>query len=314
VICAESQQEEIATPATEVNTLTPWQRRRYCLTSWWDMEQFELGDVHSIIRIFEKIYCTFEHARAPGNPDFSPQEFPLSEQQRLGIAAGLPVSIGHLKRIGLNNSADCLGEFHMEVSAIRQWPFTNKQVVSRIEEFQRTMRREMQSHLFMYIPPDQAELFKNPRADWKEVIERFPATVIDIEECARCFACDRWAAAVFHAVSITEHGVIEFGKLLQLNDPKPGWQSVSREVDKILNRTKYAELSPLHKQHYKLIEQMSPLMLAMNDAWRTKIGHVANRLVLMNGEMNPEIAKDIIQATRAFMRRLASDLPASAAA
>ena len=117
------------------------------------------------------------------------------------------------------------------------------------------------------------------------------------------------AGAVFHAISVAEYGVIEFGRLLHLSDPKPGWQSVSREVDRILNHTKYADLIPLHKQHFKLIEQVSPLMIAMNDAWRNKIGHVANRLILMSGEVVPSTAEDIIMSTRAFMRRLAADLP-----
>lgn len=308
MICAERQQEEIA-PAVVAYVLTPWERSPYSLISWWDMEQFQLDNVYTVILILERIRHDFAGMRAPGDPDFAPKDFRLSEQQRLSIASGMPVALGHLSHIGMSDTAGALRELHMELSAVRQMHFLKSQLVTRIEDVQRTMRREMSSHLFLYIPTKQAERYQKPREGWEEVIQRFPSAVADIEECSLCFACDRWAGAVFHAVSVTEHGIIEFGKLLQLNDPKPGWQSVSRVVDKILNRTKHADLSPLHKQHFKLIEQVSPLMLAMNDAWRNKIGHVANRLILMSGEFDDRVADDIVRATRSFMRRLASDLP-----
>jgi hypothetical protein len=306
MICAEIQQEEIT---VRTDALTPWERSPHSLVNWWDMEQFHLENIYTIIHILEQIRRNFAEARGAGDPMFAPKDFRLSEQQRLEVAGGIPGAIGNLSQIGLKATADALRELHMELNATRQMQFMKSQLVTRIEDVQRSMRREMASHLFLYIPRDQAERYQKPREGWEEVVSRFPSAIIDIEECSLCFACDRWAGAVFHAVSITEHGIIEFGKLLQLNDPKPGWQSVSREVDKILNRTKYADLSALHKQHFKLIEQVSPLMLAMNDAWRNKIGHVANRLILMSGEFDDRVADDIVRTTRSFMRRLATDLP-----
>jgi len=49
-------------------------------------------------------------------------------------------------------------------------------------------------------------------------------------------------------------------------------------------------------------------MLGMQNAWRHKISHAANRLVLETGEFQPYVAEDILVATRAFMRTLATEL------
>jgi len=41
------------------------------------------------------------------------------------------------------------------------------------------------------------------------------------------------------------------------------------------------------------------------------ISHAQGRLVLMKKEFSPEVAEEILFATRSFMRRLADGLPAS---
>jgi hypothetical protein len=47
----------------------------------------------------------------------------------------------------------------------------------------------------------------------------------------------------------------------------------------------------------------------MKESWRHKIDHVANKLEWMDTDFSPEVANEIITATRGFMRRLAAELP-----
>jgi hypothetical protein len=57
------------------------------------------------------------------------------------------------------------------------------------------------------------------------------------------------------------------------------------------------------------LEQIQGTVEGLKNAWRNKISHVQGKLTLMSVEFSPEIAEEILLATRAFMRRLAEDLP-----
>jgi len=172
-----------------------------------------------------------------------------------------------------------------------------------------SIRREMKRTLFMYIPQERARFYLEPLKDWEAVTTRWPKTIHDIEEAAKCFACDRFDASVVQMMLVAEYGALEIGKLLEINDPKLGWPRVSTELKRI-TAAKFPDLAPLEKKHFALLEQISPLMLAMQNAWRHKVSHADNRLVLLSGEFQPFVVEEIIFATRAFMRRLATDLPA----
>jgi hypothetical protein len=78
---------------------------------------------------------------------------------------------------------------------------------------------------------------------------------------------------------------------------------------RIIHRARYDELKACEKQYRDLLGQLLPQMEAIETGWRHKISHVANRLVLMSAEFSPEIAEEILVATRAFMRTLSIALP-----
>jgi hypothetical protein len=48
---------------------------------------------------------------------------------------------------------------------------------------------------------------------------------------------------------------------------------------------------------------------ALKTAWRNKISHVQGKLVLLTSDFTPEVAEEIVMASRAFMRRLATEMP-----
>ncbi len=47
----------------------------------------------------------------------------------------------------------------------------------------------------------------------------------------------------------------------------------------------------------------------MKMVWRNKISHAAGNLTVLKSEFVPDVAEEIMNATRVFMRRLATDLP-----
>jgi hypothetical protein len=93
-----------------------------------------------------------------------------------------------------------------------------------------------------------------------------------------------------------------------VEDRKVGWNATTRELDRIV-KTKPPDRSAWENKHSQFIEQMNAVCYALMNSWRHKIDHVSGRLMLLPGDFAPEIAEDIVSATRAFMRRLALELP-----
>ncbi len=168
---------------------------------------------------------------------------------------------------------------------------------------------ELKSTLFLYVPEDLAKKYKNPRDRWEEIIDRFPDSAMDVEEMNKCFALSRWAAAVFHSVSAIECGLIQLGKFLGVSDPKSGWTAVTGKLETLVAKTKFPDLDQNFRAHFSFLEQAQGTVGALKNAWRNKISHAQGRLVVMTADFSPEVAEEIIIATRSFLRRLATEMP-----
>ena len=161
---------------------------------------------------------------------------------------------------------------------------------------------------FFALTVRESSLFKNPREGWNASITRFPSIVDDVVEVSKCFALSRYSAAVFHSVQIVEAGLIELDTFIGVSDPRSGWTAVSKALDAIVQKP-YKDRTRFEKRNFEFLEQMQGTVLALKNAWRNKISHVQGRLVVMSTEFSPEIAEEIMFATRAFIRRLAEGIP-----
>jgi hypothetical protein len=181
-------------------------------------------------------------------------------------------------------------------------------LIGLISDVQSRLADELSINLFFKLPTEKAKYFDFPMVGWEEVLARFPEAGFDVEEMSKCFALSRYAACVFHSVSAIEAGLEHLGTFLSVTDHQSGWTSVSRELNKIVNK-KYPELTPFEKDNKFFIEQMQGVTEALKSAWRNKISHAQGKLTLMTGEFSPDVAEEIMMASRSFMRRLATELP-----
>lgn len=178
-----------------------------------------------------------------------------------------------------------------------------------IESLAGRIHDELRTRFFMYVPTDKAELYNAPSHGWEEVTDRFPEAIADIQEMNRCVALSRYPAAVFHSVSTIEHGLIALGVFLGVDDPKSGWTAVSGALEKIVSKTKFPDLDPKFQANFGFLEQVNGTVSALKNSWRNKISHAHGRLVVLTPEFTPEIVDEIVLASRAFMRRLATEMP-----
>lgn len=180
-------------------------------------------------------------------------------------------------------------------------------------ELQDRLIDETDPKVFWALNIRESELYSNPRKGWEEIIEHFPDTLTDIDEASKCFALSRYAAAIFHSVQVVEVGLIALGKLIGVTDPLSGWTATTNRLDGIIKKGHEAR-TPFERQHFAFLEQMHGTVEGLKNAWRNKISHAHGKLRLLSSDFSPEIAEEILFATRAFMRRLATDAPVASVA
>jgi len=293
--------------------LSPWRENPYGLVSWWDVEQFSGQGLHDAVEELQLHWLQWKQAQPLGDPFAAKllgQERCLDKDERIALAASLINIAAKIGQSGLVVSQEALSEFITELHA---WNIPGHEkkpastVASRIEECQRTIRREMKSILFFYISAESSKWYRFPLNEWDAVVGRWPATKIDISESSKCMALDRFAAAIFHILLVAEFGVIRICDLFGVSGDKPGWGCVQR-LERILAKP-FKDRSPLEQQHSELLKEIVPMIVAVKDSSRHKISHVDNRLVWLDTDLSPQIANEVISAARGFMRRLAKELP-----
>jgi hypothetical protein len=175
-------------------------------------------------------------------------------------------------------------------------------------ELQERMIDETSAPRFFVVSDQEAEYYSNPRKGWEEIIARFPNSVRDIEEAYKCYALARYAAAIFHSLQVVEAGLLEFGKLISVTDPLPGWTATTNRLKKILD-TKYPDRTRIEQENSTFLEQMHAAIHALQLAWRNKVSHAHGKLFVMTSDFHPEVAEEILITSRALMRRLATEAP-----
>lgn len=174
-------------------------------------------------------------------------------------------------------------------------------------ELRRRFEDDFRFQVFLHLSEEQADQFTNPLKHWEDVVARFPKVMHNVEECAKCFALERYGASVFHVLQVAEYGVIQIADLANASGDKPGWSSLSR-LDKLL-KNPYPQRDPLVQKHSKILEDVVPLAIVVKNNWRHKLDHVDNQIVWFDTDFSPHVAEEIIKATRGFMRKLALELP-----
>jgi hypothetical protein len=207
---------------------------------------------------------------------------------------------------GLKSAAKKAGRIHEQLQTTHML-VSYGEMTSMLRELRERVEDDFHSIVFVNLTEPESELYEHPDREWQEVIRRFHKVHHDVEECSKCFALARYGAAVFHVMLIAEFGVIQVAGLFGVAGDKPGWGALER-LQKI-NDKNWKDKSLLEQKHSKFLENLLPLAFAMKESWRHKMDHVANKIEWMDTDFSPEVAGEIISATRGFMRRLASDLP-----
>jgi len=168
----------------------------------------------------------------------------------------LPLSVRYLKRLklslGMGMSYDSLSR---EIGV----------ATDRITD-------ELHKMLFVHIPASTAKYYTDDNQFGKVVADKFPKTVEDIQESAKCLAFGRYTASVFHLMRVMESAVQYLGKRLSINlVTEKAWHNIIEEVDKAIKGLPIKQ--PRQKALRNRLAEASAHLRMVKDAWRNDVMH-----------------------------------------
>ena len=213
-----------------------------------------------------------------------------SGANREGMREWLHTIERQCKSIGLDVTASMVSELceHTE----RGISFSEEfEAMACIES---SLKHEMATRAFMYMPPERARYYAEEVAFGEEVNTKFPTASFDIKEAGNCYATGRSTACVFHLMRVMELGVQALGTKLGVSlVGEKVWQNILDEVNKAIKVLPPKDPLTVQKS------QVSANLYSVKLAWRNEVMHPKDTYTL-------EEAENLMLLVKNFMRELAS--------
>lgn len=187
----------------------------------------------------------------------------------------------------------------VQIGRMRQWLDAGSGdlhvLTQMLVELQNRVIDELSTRFFLAVPLQKRHYYEQPEAVLgPEIVKAFPSATDDIAEAGKCFSLSRYTACVFHLSRIVEAGLrvltIEIGVKL-----KHDWGAQLQEIEKELE-TRYKAAGARTPDDLFFSETASQIGHIKN-AWRNPTMHIERRF-------NEEVALDIFNAVKAFMRHI----------
>lgn len=277
-------------------------------------QEWGFTNLLEILRLYADRYCRFVNqlqffssTRIAGMDDA--KGVALLDQLIAGILPSLKDLQAECDTVGLEATRDEID--HVLITWER---YHDRDVLGKqCSELAPILEREFKRRVCLILSRSSQVLYESPTISWEAIIAAFPDIQDDVEEMNKCKAFGRDAASVFHALLVVEHGLIQLGIAMRVTDPKQGWDATCKVLEKVMKDGR--ALAPKHIQkHFAFYELVNKDIQSMKMAWRNKVSHAANKLVVITSDFKPQVAEKIITACHGFMLLLATEGPRKIAA
>jgi hypothetical protein len=178
--------------------------------------------------------------------------------------------------------------------------------INHLEMVPTVLRDELKRRIFLYVPPDDANLFNTPAASFSLTYTFFPSTRADIREAGRCYALGCYTASVYHSMAIAQAGLhlladalsVSFdGYSLNLAE----WNSVISGIEGKIKPMREGPRSDKKDDEISFYSECATQFRYFKDAWRNHVCH-------MREVYDRDQAHSILLHVRDFMEKLATRL------
>ena len=176
-----------------------------------------------------------------------------------------------------------------------------KELIQAVEELKNRLFDELCERQFYYVPPERAKYYIESMMFGKDVNDRFPSAIDDIEDAGKCLALGQGTGCVLHLMRVLEVGLKSLGNALSI-PYAPSWESYLKQIaDRIA--AKHKNKTVKWRRDEKFYRDLSGDLLTVKQAWRNPTMHVDRRYSV-------DEAEQILLAAKGFMTRLASHFSA----
>jgi hypothetical protein len=161
---------------------------------------------------------------------------------------------------------------------------------------------ELEATVFVNVESAKAAYFRTPLTDVSDdVRNNFSSTLFDLTEAAKCYALGRSTASVSHCMRVVEVGLIALGLALHVPEAETkNWGNLLDQIDKRIK-----SIGPSHgtdwREQQAYHSTVAAQFGAFRVAWRNNVMHAHEKYTELE-------AREVLAATRAFMRQIAMKL------
>jgi hypothetical protein len=224
----------------------------------------------------------------------------LSAEDRENVARQLEFLRPELIAIGARLSIMTLDSLknHLASSTC-----TYKNLDDAIKSFDERVRDEM-SLVSLFVIEGGSSSYYSPETPHfgKDVADKFPSVVVEVDEAGKCLALDRGTASAFHSIRCLEAGIRAISRCLNIPDPTRGaersWFKLLKAIKDEMDRR--WPPSTIHaSSDAELFGNAHAALAAMQNPWRNSTMH-------LDQIYTSEDAKHIFDIVGGFMRKIAS--------
>lgn len=267
----------------------------YSLVSFWDMLNLPVGRFAILYARFCAMCRGIEHDLEHNYSVFFPVKDFSDQMATWNEFAEL------CRQLGFRTSADMVGYVTdaMQLAArdgdvMRFVGYAHKRLSQSLITLKNCVDAESQSMRALVLSPLESDLFEPATPHFgKDVRDRFPSAIRNIDEANKCLALGRTTASVFHLMRIIEVALKATHAYLGLIVSDRNWGVLLSQI-----RTERVRRGPtwVDKDYF---QDLYARLDAIKDAWRNTTMHVEN-------DYTEEEARLILGNVRGLMEKIAS--------
>ncbi|MEW6269372.1 MAG: hypothetical protein AB1689_08770 [Thermodesulfobacteriota bacterium] len=228
------------------------------------MIQALLGDVVHGLHTVEWAFCECQGA-FPGEVPAS-VEGPLRRALKLLSECTAPLMMSRTQSRILRVEAQ------LDTDA-KSYPAMMHQLVALRE----AIEDDLNETLLLYVGPAKAKYFLDePATIFPNSWPKFPSAHDDMTEAARCYACGRHTAAVYHCVGVMQYGLYALAQHLGVQTKKPleyeNWRNIVDVIEKKIGE--YENQQGHSRQELEFLAGAASHFRFVKDSLRNDVGHI----------------------------------------
>jgi hypothetical protein len=225
---------------------------------------------------------------------------PLSDSNRSGLANAVAGLLTSLAELGAQLTLLSAQRLHQEMTK-DECKLTYAELKEWLLNIESRLRDELSLTYVFVLDSRRSSYFKLATSSFgRDVTDRLPNAIPDIEDAGKCLALGQGTASVFHLMRVMEAALKSLAGLLGI-PYAPSWESYIGQIERCITE-KHKRKTVQWKRDEAFYREILGNLQTIKIVWRNPTMHIVRRYSV-------EEAEEIYIAVRGFLQRIAPRLP-----